>query len=127
MDSKFSYNTTLKIGRIVHFLLTTPVSFHRITIATDMHDYGHVISHTHYEGLGRGACLSGGDVPFVIVAPQCRITKCGSAGEGDRFPVTVATLNIWNLDSNETEPATSRLRRLTKVLYNICRLIGAPA
>lgn len=82
-----------------------------VTINVDNYDNYHIYSHTHQE---EGSTSKNTKWPSNFKTFKRYNLQC-SPDKSDWSPVTIATFNIWNVNSTEKENHNKRLNRLAKV------------
>ena len=104
---------------ILHLATPTRVS-HQLIITSDIHERYHLYSHT-YQKITPDNCLKTKWTLYTMNHQSERLCLkppiCGGK-ESDWSPVSIATVNIWNINSTFNEMSSRRLKRLGKVILN---------
>ena len=118
------YNTKLSLGHMYSIQLTTEVS-HYMIITSDIykryHLYSHIFSANGYMKTAFTPAFTTAQTFLRRIIPSCggtcycQRTNRTKTIDSDWSSVSIATLNIWNINSTSEENWKGRIKRLGKV------------
>ena len=125
-DHTHCYEVTIFIGTMFVVIATTTNSIHYLSIIEDGNKEIHVYSHTYNNYNHIQPLCDYQDLFWSFIHDKmdesCRTDiNCDvDMIESDWSQVSIATYNIWNVNSTEGETHWKRLKRLTKVCLSVC-------